>query len=56
MENNIKDTPYPSWESLSADQQDKYIKKADYLISKGYIIEDIFILAKRLYKSEVSKV
>lgn len=42
----------PLWETLTFDEQDKYVAQARYLIERGYLEDhDEWTLAKKIYES-----
>ncbi len=45
-------TQRKTWKDLDLKERLIYYDRADYLLSKGYVIGDVWDWAERLYKSE----
>jgi hypothetical protein len=54
MHNAQKTEERPAWDSLDIEVKLKYIDRAEYLISRGYLLNhpDPFMVARMLYQKE----
>lgn len=43
-----------TWEELTYSEQVVYINRAEYLVQHGYIQEEIDILARKIYSSDIN--
>ena len=41
------------WKHLTDQEQQKYIERANYLLSKGFVDGDLYRLAKNIYSGEM---